>query len=91
MSAILDAAERLTLTWFSGGEMFMAGQPAADIFELASADLAVLVSEGPEVAVVAVLHVLDAAVDVIAERAGCDRATAVRQILGVSESRRGAT
>lgn len=91
MSDPYAAAERFALSYFSAGEEHLGGRPSDDIFRLAAHDLEELTADGPTVAVVAMLQLLDVAVDFIVELAGRDRAAVVRSLVAAAERRRAAT
>lgn len=88
MSDPRAAAERFVLSYFSGGEEHVSGRPSDDILALAAVDAEELAADGPGPAIIAMLHLLDVAVDFVAHLADADRTAVVRRIVAISEQRR---
>jgi len=91
MSNPRAAAERFLLAYVTAGEEHLGSRPSDDIFELAAADLIELNEQGPGPAFVAMLHVLDVAIDLAAHLGDTDRVTIVRAIVTEAENRRAPT
>jgi transcriptional regulator of acetoin/glycerol metabolism len=89
MSDPYGAAERFLVAYVGSGEAAMDCRPADDS-KLADHFLEVI-ADGPEAAVVALLHVLDVAIDFVVHATGADRTAVARRIVAISESRRAPT
>lgn len=92
MSDPLAAAGAFVLAYVSAGEELVSGRAPDDaLFALAANDLIELTGGQPEGVAVAMLGLIDAAIDLVAEATGARRTDVARSIARIAEQRRAAT